>query len=105
MTVSNAILDEAYAICNEFGPNMYVPREERLRNKFEQLSPDEINAILKQVDEVAQTVSSLVTQGGPAKLGKETVMKTLQEKHPFLQSVGLERAVFLVDYYAWHDAY
>lgn len=105
MTLSDAILDEAYALCNEFGPTMLVPREERLRSKFEQLSTEEIATILQQMDEVAQTVSSLVKQGGPAKLGKEVVIQSLQEKHPFLQAEGLQRAVFLVDYLAWHDAY
>jgi hypothetical protein len=105
MTITDAILDEAYSICNEFGPSMYVSRKERLKKGFEQLSTEEIDAVLKQMEEVAQTVSSLVTQGGPAKLGKETVIKVLQEKHPFLQAEGLQQAVFLVDYLAWHDAY
>ena len=105
MNISDTTLDEAFAIHGEFGPDRLINRKERLQSEFKQLTSEDIDFVLARMQEVSQTVGEIAQQGGDAKLGKESVVATLQEKHPFLKEKGLNHAVFLVNYIAWHDAY
>lgn len=105
MSVPDEILDEAFAIYREFGPDSMIDRKQRLQGEFKQLTSEELDLVLARMKEVSQTVGELAQQGGDAKLGKEKVVALLQEKHPFLKDKGLKNAVFLVNYIAWHDAY
>jgi len=36
---------------------------------------------------------------------KEDIVAELQAAHLFLRGKGLQQAMFLVNYYAWHDGY
>jgi hypothetical protein len=105
MPLTNDILDAAYALCEEFGPVRRIPREERLKQKFPQLSADELQELLHQVDAVNKTVWSLAERGGEIKIKGQEVRAELQRKHPFLRHDGLTTALFLTTYYAWHDGY
>jgi hypothetical protein len=105
MSVTDAILNASYAICEEFGPVRRIPREKRLKDKFPQLSAVELQELLRRVDEVSKTVWSVAERGGGIKMKKQEVIAELQAKHPFLKHDGLSKALFLVDYYAWHEGY
>jgi len=61
--------------------------------------------VLDVMKQVVETVWDIARQGGEAKLGMAKVAQLLQERHPFLKSEGLQRAIFLVNYYAWHEGY
>lgn len=52
MPLSAAILDEAYGIYDEFGPDRRTPRSERLKKKIPGLSPAELEELLSQMDRV-----------------------------------------------------
>jgi len=95
MKMPDSILDEAFAIYEEFGPNRRIERRERLKSVFQQLSAEEIEFLQKKMKEVSQTVWAIAERGGDAKLGEAKVIELLQEKHPFLQSVGMEHVRFL----------
>jgi fido (protein-threonine AMPylation protein) len=69
------------------------------------LTPEEIAWLLGCMDEVSKTVWNIAEHGGEAKLGATRVTERLQERHPFLHGAGLRQAVFLVNYYAWHEGY
>jgi hypothetical protein len=103
--MTDELLDEAFVIYEEFGPNRTVPRKERLRDTFPHLAPEEIRFVLEQMQQVADTVWELAERGGETQLGNATVSKTLRTKHSFLHARGLRHAIFLVNYYAWHDGY
>lgn len=103
--MTDELLDEAFAIYEEFGPNRTVPRKKRLHDAFPQFAPEEIEFVLEQMQQVANTVWDLAERGGETQLGNATVSKTLRAKHSFLQARGLSHAIFLVNYYAWHDGY
>ncbi len=105
MDLSDSILDQAFAVFEEFGPDRRMDRKERLRAVFSQLSPEEAELLLQRMQEVSRTVWSLAEQGGEAKLGEAKVTEMLKEKHPFLVSKGLAHARYMVNYYAWHEGY
>lgn len=105
MNVLDEIPEEAFAIYEEFGPNRSIPRKDRLHDTFPQLAPEEIELVLEQMRRVSATVSDLAERGGETQLGTTLVTRTLQINHPFLRGRGLSHAVFLVNYYAWHDGY
>ena len=105
MPLTHAILDESYAMCEEFGPERRIPREERLKQKHPQLSAGELQELLRRVDEVNKTVWSLAERGGGIKMQERVVTTELQRNHPFLRRQGLARAISLVNYFAWHEGY
>lgn len=105
MHLSDTILDQAFAIYEEFGPNRLIARGERLQSEFPELSTDEIALVLQEMKRVSDTVYALAERGGEAVIGNAAVSQTLQTKHPFLHARGLAHAIFLVNYFAWHDGY
>lgn len=105
MNLPDATLDEAFAIYEEFGPNRLIKRRERLQSEFPQLSSDEIEFVLDEINQVSNTVYALAERGGETVIGNAAVTRALTTKHPFLHARGLAHAVFLVNYYAWHDGY
>jgi RimJ/RimL family protein N-acetyltransferase len=105
MTVDPQTLDRAYAMLEEFGPELSLPRPKRLEQHFPQLSDEQAREVLEQVARVSKTVWSLAERGGAARLGRDTLVAELQAAHPFLREAGLDRARFLVNYYAWHEGY
>jgi RimJ/RimL family protein N-acetyltransferase len=98
-------LDRAYAVLEEFGPQRSRPATERLAGQFPQLTDGQVREVLEQVGRVSKSVWSLAERGGEAKLGRDAIVAELQAAHPFLREAGLERATFLVNYYAWHDGH
>jgi len=105
MPLTTKILDAAYAIYEEFGPQRRIPRRRRLKRKFPALTDADLDELLPQMDAVTETVWKLAERGGMSKMDKEAITAALQAAHPFLKDAGLTRAFFLVNYYAWHEGY
>jgi hypothetical protein len=106
MDIPAKILDEAYAVFEEWGPDRLIERSERLGQVFgETLGSAELEYVLERMKEVSKTVWTIAEMGGEMKLGKARVTRLLQEKHPFLKKKGLARADTLVNYYTWHEGY
>ncbi len=105
MKLSDDDLDKAYTIFEEWGPNRRIDRAERLKQEFPSVAESEIKSIIKEMKEVSATVWKIAEMGGEPKIGKNKIVKLLQEKHPFLKGKGLTHAATLVNYYAWHEGY
>jgi hypothetical protein len=105
MPLTDTILDEAYFIFEEFGPNRTFNRRDRLRGVFRDLSEAELDTLMEKMSQVSKTVWKLAEQGGEMKLGKEKVKELLTREHPFLRGKGLDRAAMMVNYFAWHEGY
>lgn len=105
MQLDDAALDRAYAVFEEWGPIRRVPRKVRLTQTFPELDDPEIEALIDKLNRVSQTVWTVAELGGEPKLGRDKVVALLQDRHPFLKDEGLRRAVFLTNYYAWHEGY
>jgi hypothetical protein len=105
MPLTDGILDEAYSIFEEFGPDRLIDRRERLKSVFADLTAEELDRLMLTMKAVTHTVWQLAEKGGEIKLGKEAVSTALIEAYPFLQDKGLSRAAMLVNYFAWHEGY
>jgi hypothetical protein len=105
MTITDSILDQAYTIYEEWGPKRVIDRAQRIHEEFPSLSEVEIGTTIDQMKAVSKTVWEMSEMGGETRIGRQNVIKLLQKKHPFLQDQGLTHAVFLVNYYAWHEGY
>lgn len=100
-----SILDAAYAKLMEFGPDLGLSKEDRLTKEFPALNPDQRKEILDQLEMISKTVWSLAERGGEAKMKKSEIVAELQAAYPYLTGPGLTRALFLTNYYAWHEGY
>jgi hypothetical protein len=105
MTIDTSLKDDAYALYAEFGPGLKTPRWDRLRAKYSGLSEAQLDALILDMEKVSATVWELAKGGGDKLLGEGQVEAQLRAAHPFLMSVGLSRAKFLVNYYAWHEGW
>ncbi len=105
MLTDYATIDLAYSKLEAFGPDLRLPKRDHLRKELPHLTQDQAEEILHQVDLVSKTVWSLAGRGGEAKMKKADIIAQLQRAHPFLSGAGLSRAIFLVNYYAWHEGY
>lgn len=105
MTVPDKILDQAFAVYEEWGPDRRIHRVERLKQTFPSLTDAEVASVIEEMKAVSATVWEIAQMGGEAKMAKSKIVKLLQKKHPFLQDKGLKHAVTLVNYYAWHEGY
>ena len=105
MNNPDEILDRAFAIYEEFGPDRLINRRQRLAVELDLQSPEELDYVLDKMEKISQTVWSIAKQGGEIKLGKEKVLEHLLSEHPYLESEGLRKALFLVNYFAWHDGF
>jgi hypothetical protein len=83
MPLNDDILDSSYALCEEFGPTRRIPREVRLKEKFPELSGNELQEVLGHVDQVSKTVWSIAERGGGRKLKRQQIIEELQRQHPF----------------------
>jgi hypothetical protein len=99
MTLTDAIRDAAYALHEEWGPTLKIERKIWLAQHFPELSDADLNTLLRDCAAVNATVSRL------AEAGADQIAQQIQAAHPFLTHSGLQRAVFLVNYYAWHDGH
>jgi hypothetical protein len=105
MTLDATLLDDAYVLYAEFGPGLKIPRRDRLRTGYSALSEAEIDTLMLAMEKVTATVWA-IAQGSGDKLRVEGRTEALLlAEHPFLQGVGLARAKFLVNHYAWHEGW
>jgi len=100
-----AVIDRAFAVYEEFGPDRRIDRRERLRTILHLGTPEEVERIMGYMKSISDTVWQLAEKGGEIKMGKARIREALQAEHPYLTDVGLRKAIFLVNYFAWHEGY
>lgn len=105
MRVGSDILGAAYLVYSEWGPDRRTPRPKRLRSTFQRLTDADVDSLMSLFNEVDALVWELAAKGGDAKVGREVVRASLTADFAFLAGRALDRAHFLVNYYAWHEGY
>ncbi len=105
MDIPDEVLDRAFRIYEEFGPDRLIDRRERLQTELGIDSSEELDAIIDCMKAISETVWEIAKMGGEVKLGKERVRELIQTPHPYLKGEGLNKAMFLVNYFAWHDGF
>jgi len=105
MSIDDEILDAAYAVYEEFGPDRQVPRRDRLHRIYPWLTASEMDALMVEMAEISKTVWSIAELGGETKIGRDTIIELLQARHQYLRGSGLTRATFMVNTLALHEGY
>jgi hypothetical protein len=76
-----------------------------LQKKLPQIEEYFLKEWMKEFEEAEMYISRLVSAGGSQVLGVKRVRLLLQEKHPFLVGMGLQKAEHEISYNAWHEGY
>ena len=105
MNLDDELLDRAYAKLTGWGPHLQLSIEDRIKKHFPRVKEEDHEEIIRHVNLVGESVWSLAERGGEAKMKKEDIISALQSSHPFLKKKGLRQAVFLINYYAWHEGH
>jgi len=71
VNISDELMDKAFTIYEEWGPNRAKDRAERLKEEFPALSEAEIQFIIKEMKAVSSTVWKIAEKGGEMKNGKK----------------------------------
>jgi len=97
--------DHAFWLCEHWGPELRTPKLSKLRAAFPNQSDEDFSSWLVEFDALDGLVWELAGAGGPFVLGEEKVRNALQTRFSWLTSKGLQHALFLVAYFAWHEGY
>ena len=98
-------MDYAFKAYSQFGPTLGLSKKDRIRRKVWWASDTEISEWIPEFEKLDTFIWSLAERGGSAKLGPGAVQDELQKAFAFLRYSGLVQAIFLVNYYAWHEGY
>jgi hypothetical protein len=97
--------DYAYYIYAEWGPVGRLPRLPRLQQKLPSIDTMTLREWIKEFNHLDNYIGRIALAGGSPIVGEEEIVRLLRTKYPFLEKMGLEKARFLVGYYALHDGY
>jgi len=96
---------QAYLIYSEWGPESRIPRDERLADRFPEISTDTRRAWMTVFDQVEAAIWKIAEAGGPRTSSFEEFCRRMQETFPFMNDEALRRAWSRAGYYAWHEGY
>jgi hypothetical protein len=105
VVIPAAVIDRAFAVYEEFGPDRRIDRRERLRAVLHLDTPEKVERVMEYMKSISDTVWRLAEKGGEIKMGKARIRKAIQAEHPYLTDIGLRKAIFLVNYFAWHEGF
>lgn len=97
--------DYAFRVAFAWGPEMKLPKIERLQKHLPWVSQQELASWVPELEQAERSLGRLVEEGGPKVLGEAVVLQRIKEQSPFLVAEGLRQALFLVSYGAMHDGY
>jgi hypothetical protein len=99
------IENQAYLIYSEWGPEIKIPRDERLADRFPDISADIRRAWMTEFDRVEAAIWKVAEEGGPRTGSFEAFTRRMKKAFPFMHAEALRRAWSRAGYYAWHEGY
>ena len=99
------LINQAYLIYAEWGPNRSIPRADRLRQEFPQADEATLNAWMAEFERVHKKISSLAEQGGPKTFSLPAFSKLMRQDFPWMDDQSLSFAHTVMGYYAFVDGY
>ncbi len=97
--------DFAFEACTRFGPELGLPKDQRIRKAFPRLQDEVVRAWVNDFERVEDEIERLARAGGPTRLGNKSVERSLRATFPFLVGRGLVHAHFLTWYEAHHEGW
>ena len=97
--------NNAYLIYSEWGPDLRIPREERLAKQFPHIPEDLRQAWIEEFKRIDREIWEVAEEEGPKVHTSGSCRKRLKKAFPFMNRAALNRACFLAEYYAFHEGY
>jgi hypothetical protein len=97
--------NRAYLVYAEWGPNLSIPRDQRLRDEFPQVDETKIQAWITEFDAVRGEISRLAELGGPKTYSLQAFGGIMRQKFPWMDEPSLRFAHTVMGYYAFVDGY
>ncbi len=95
--------NRAYAVFAEFGPNLRIPRRERLVQEFPDVSESVVRDWLGEFENVEAQVWYLVDGVGTKGLCQSSAMASIQDSFPWMSSKTLALVLARIRYFAVHE--
>ncbi len=97
--------DFGFDVYAEFGPELRISRDTRLKEVFPEQSNEEIREWLVDFERVDKFIWRLAECGGSSKIDEAQVSKLFAHHFPWLNGRGLRTAKSRSNYLAWHEGY
>ena len=101
----NEVKNKAFLTYAEWGPKLLTSREQRLSEEFPEVAADVRATWIEEFKSVNSEIWKVAEEGGPKSYTYETFAKRMGTSFPFMNQGALERAWFLVGYFAWREGY
>ena len=82
--IKSKLFNQAFEVFQEFGPNRLIPRDQRLEEKFPDLSDDEINDMIQLYYEIENYAFDLAFKVNFEEFNYDDAKHQLAEKYPIL---------------------
>jgi hypothetical protein len=92
--------DYGYCVFAEFGPEMRIPRDQRLREQFPRLASDTLTEWLADYQRLTEWIGCIADRGGADSIGRAETEQACMKSFPWLRRRGLRTAMFLTNYIA-----
>jgi len=96
---------QAYVIYAEWGEARRTPRDQRLAECFPAVNEPERSAWLTEFKLVETEIWKIAEEGAQKHHTREAFEKRMFGHFPWMDKEALDKAWFLVCYYAWHEGY
>lgn len=105
MSEVDEIKSNAFLIYSEFGPDLRIPRPQRLAECFPETPALTIQSWLKEFESIEAYIWKTAELGGHKKMSVQEFNEQTKELFSFMNSDALQEAWNRVNYYVWHEGY
>ena len=95
----------AYLVYSEWGPQLSIPRDQRLAQEFPEIPAEELAAWIEEFKRIEAEIWKAAEEGGPQTMSAESFKKRMHNAFPFMNEEAVSRAWTLTGYYTWHEGY
>ena len=99
------VKSRAYLVYVEWGPNMSIPRHERLATEFPQVPEATRTQWLEEFSAISSEVGAISEEDAGRILDFGQFTARLRAKFAFMSDDAIQMSWTLANYYAWHDGY
>lgn len=95
--------DYGYHVYAEFGPELRIPRFDRLKEVFPKISDNEVAEWIADFKRVDDLIWQVAQCGGASRVGRARASDLFSQRFEWLSGKGLSTALSRSDYIAWHE--
>lgn len=105
MKTDDELKSDAFLIYNEWGPNLRIPREDRLKAYFPKISSEVLRNWIIEFDSIHSFVWEIAKKGAGKSVKLDKFREDILRLHGFMNDEAIKKVWWLSNYYAWHEGY